>query len=224
MADVPVIVISSSNEQTGKTTLALNLAAALWNDGYTVYLLAKNRQIADFLQVRQAAEYKLPMPVMINEISEVLADENAKQVIIADVPTEDNEKYAEVFSQTHTLITMVTKPEDVEWLPENRYINLIWNTKKNIAARGIKYLNWIVVINKCNPEQPDFSDAVEKQAKRYGFRIAAPLKFRPSYQYISQGYCAADTANKHSGLTMTMADMYARREILCLTDFLWQRK
>ena len=36
MADVPVIVVSSPKPQSGNSVLALNLAGALWNDGYKV--------------------------------------------------------------------------------------------------------------------------------------------------------------------------------------------
>ncbi|MBR3502563.1 MAG: hypothetical protein IKO06_06620, partial [Alphaproteobacteria bacterium] len=53
MTETPVIVISSAKAKSGKTTLTLNLAAALWADGYKVQLFApESDDIRRFLQQR----------------------------------------------------------------------------------------------------------------------------------------------------------------------------
>ncbi|MBR1825058.1 MAG: hypothetical protein IJ770_00525 [Alphaproteobacteria bacterium] len=228
MVDVPVIVISSSVAGVGKTTLALNLAAALWSDGYTVHLFAPhNETICNFLVQREKICVQsggvLPMPAITDDISSVLADSD-KTVIIADIPTAENEQYAEVFAAAHTLITVARSPKDLQWELTHPYMNLVWETKKNVAARGIKYLNWIAVLNETDTPSQDTLGALKDAAKKYGFRIAEPVHTRDAFRYIENGYCAADMAKFRQLFKMSMTDVYARREILTLTDFLWQGK
>ena len=225
--EIPVIVISSSVKGTGKTTLALNLAAALWSDSYRVKLLAPhNPQVAQFMEQRQILREQsgidLPMPELIADLNNV--DESAeKNVIIADIPTENAADYAFVFAKAHTLITVGKAVQDFEWPLSHPYINLIWEAKKNIAARGIKYLNWIAVLNQADEASADIKQSLAAATKRFGFRVAEPLHDREAFRYIDNGYCAADMADFRKLFKMSMSDVYARREILTLTDFLWQK-
>jgi hypothetical protein len=48
------------------------------------------------------------------------------------------------------------------------------------------------------------------------------LHFREAFCHIQDGFCAADMLLAPQFFKMTMADVYARREILTLTDFLWK--
>lgn len=226
MTDIPVIVISSARAGAGKTTLALNLAAVLWQDNHEVFLFSgETGGFSDFLDKRRKLKKtNLPMPQLIDDLAKAVPDKNKKQVIIAEIPSEQNDKYTSVFAQAHTLITVAADKEDINWPLSHPYINLIWNAKKDIAARGIKYLNWIVVANNKQEQTEDFSALVEQQAKRYGFRISETLRYREAYRRIGEGFCAADMMDKKSDFNVTMADVYARREILTLTDFLWQNK
>lgn len=227
MMDVPVIVISSSVSGVGKTIVALNLAAALWSDGFEVKLWSDgNELVQKFLSQRKLLceqnKIALPMPEIINEIKDV--QNSAKCVVIAPIPTDENSRYEHIFGLAHTLITVGTKAEDFSWPVDSEYVNLIWNTKKNIAARGIKYLNWIALLN----EQPEATEKcprlLEDAARRYGFRVAPPLHYREAFRYVNNGYCTADMAKFGQLFKMSMSDVYARREILTLTDFLWQNK
>ena len=226
MAKVPVIIISSATEKVGKTTLALNLAAALWSDDYNVYLLAPHNHIVQrFVEQRQLlckqCEVNLPMPELIDDINK-LENVSEKSVIIADIPTAKNLQYAEVFSHAHTLVSVATKPTDLQWQATDPYLNLIWDTKKKLAARGVRYLNWIAVLNEVNSISDAEAALLEKTAKRLGFRVADTIHSRDAFRYIDNGYCAADMAKFRSLFKMSMSDVYARREILTLTDFLWQ--
>ncbi len=225
--ETPIIVISSSAKGTGKTTLALNLAAALWSDSYRVKLLAPhNPQVAQFMEQRQVLREQsgadLPMPEIITNLDNT-DDDAAKSVIIADIPTENMADYAAVFAKAHTLITVGKSAEDFEWPLSHPYINLIWEAKKNIAARGIKYLNWIAVLNQTDEASDDVKQSLAAATKRFGFRVAEPLHDREAFRYIDNGYCAADMADFRKLFKMSMSDVYARREILTLTDFLWQK-
>lgn len=227
MSKIPVIVISSPKAGTGKTTLALNLAAALWADGYKVFLFAPDNDVAQFLQKRREFcrehNIELPIPQVVSQLSELPQEPVEKTVLIADIPTERNDIYAKIFNQAHTLITVVDNPSDVNWNMSDGYINLIWNVKKSIAAHGIKYLNWIVVADLKDENATDWSASMNDSARKYGFRIAPPLKYRLAYQHLQDGYCAADMVTDNKVFAMTFADVYARREILKLTDDLWRQ-
>lgn len=224
--ETPVIVISSSVKGVGKTTLALNLAAALWSDSYQVKLLAPhNLSVKQFMEqrriLREQSGTDLPLPEIIENLPNA-ENSNEKTVIIADIPTDNMADYAAVFAKAHTLITVGRTAEDFEWPLTHPYINLIWEAKKNIAARGIKYLNWIAVLNGVD-DDADIKAGLATATKRFGFRVAEPLHDREAFRYVENGYCAADMANFRKLFKMSMSDVYARREILTLTDFLWQK-
>ena len=212
----------------GKTTLALNLAAALWSDAYKVKLFVPhNETVCQFLEQRQnicrQTGVELPMPEIIEEIPNSEGKCSEKTVIIADIPTAENEQYAEIFCRAHTLITVAASIEELQWQLTDPYISVIWEAKKNTAARGVKYLNWIVVLNQVTPTTPESQTALQNAVKRFGFRVAEPLQYRAAFRYVENGYCAADMANFRKLFKMSMPDVYARREILTLTDFLWQQ-
>lgn len=221
---VPFIVISSSRAGVGKTTLAFNLVTALLQDGYRVGIYSN--EAISFLQKREAQSQKNPNLKMPKAISK--ADLFAKKisdctVMVVDVPTADNSEFADVFSQAHTLITIAQNKQDIDWQFSDSYLNLIWQTKKNQAAAGIKCLNWVVVKNNWPSVETDWVDFSEKQAKRFGFRCAPALENREVYAHIANGYGAADLVNSKT-LKMAMDDVYARRELLVLADFMWQHK
>ncbi|MBR1904051.1 MAG: hypothetical protein IJ824_02610 [Alphaproteobacteria bacterium] len=227
MAQIPVIIISSACDGTGKTTLALNLAAALWADGFEVGLIASRQQNwQNFLQKRRALcqenHLDLPFPQILDSAQQMLPVADKKQVIIADIAAGDNPKYAALFETAHTLITVAARRSDLDWEFNHPYANLIWQVRKSAAVRGVKYLNWILVQNQLTAASNDFADVVASQAKRFGFRVATPLHFREAFCHIQDGFCAADMLLAPQFFKMTMADVYARREILTLTDFLWK--
>lgn len=225
--ETPVIVISSPKKKAGKTTLALNLAAALWSDSYNVKLFAPlNPEVALFMAQREVlrnqSQTDLPMPELVDYV-DASAKNGEKTVIIADIPTENAADYASVFAKAHTLITVGHEVADFDWPLTHPYVNLIWEAKKNIAARGIKYLNWIAVLNQIEDDNADIKNSLSAATKRFGFRVAEPLHDREAFRYIENGYCAADMANFRKLFKMSMGDVYARREILTLTDFLWRK-
>ena len=145
------------------------------------------------------------------------------EITIADVPTEQNSEFLPVFSKAHTLITLVQSENDIKWQPSDAYLNLIWNVKKHQSAAGIKCLNWVVIENKAAAENDSLSTLLQQQSRRFGFRTADALQNRESYRHIKDGYGAADLINSKA-LNMSMADVYARRELLVLADFIWQNK
>ena len=224
MSEVPVIVISSPFPQCGKTTLSLNLAAALWNDKYRVSLFApENETVEQFIRQRrklcESKKLNLFMPPLLNDLA--TKESNDKEVVIAVIPAENMQAYKEIFNQAHTLITVIPSVQDAFWNATDSYLNLIWNAKKHIAARGVKNANWILVpyIEKPSGET---KNKLSEASRRYGFRVADVLPYRDAYNHIKEGYCAADMKQYNSAFHMAFADVYARREILCLTDFFWK--
>lgn len=221
---VPLIVISSSRAGVGKTTLAFNLVTALLQDGYKVGIYSD--KAADFLQKREVQAQKNPnlkMPEIISKADLFAKNYTDCTVILVDVSTVANSEFADVFSQAHTLITIAQKKQDIDWQFSDSYLNLIWQTKKNQAAAGIKCLNWVVVKNNWPATETDWGDFSEKQARRFGFRCAPALENREVYTHIKNGFGAADLVNSKT-LKMAMSDVYARRELLVLADFMWQHK
>ena len=226
MAETPVIIVSSSEKDVGKTTIGVNLAAALWSDGSKIKLFApKNQTVEEFMSRRLLmclqCKIDMPMPQIINSINE---DNDEKTIVVAVIPSAENEKYSEVFFKAHTLISLGCEKKDFNWSFNNPYINLIWQTKKNAASKGIKHFNWIAVQNKYTGKNDSLKDDMQSMSKQLGFRVAEPLHYRDAYRYVENGYCAADMAKYKQIFKMSMDDVYARREILNLTDDLWKHK
>lgn len=220
----PLVVISSPKAGAGKTTLAFNLATALLRDGYKVGVYSS--AAAEFMQKRSALLLQNPTMKNIQNISKqnlFNGDFADCTVVIADIPSEQNQDYLPVFSKAHTIITLVQSLQDINWQPSDLYLNLIWKVKKNQAAAGIKYLNWVVTENKAVAEHDELNKQLERQARRYGFRTAPALEQRKAYTHIDEGYGAADLMVSKT-INMSMADVYARRELLILADFIWQHK
>ena len=226
MTETPLIVVSSCEHEVGKTTVALNLAAALWSDGYKVKLFAPhNWAVADFMakrrQMTEQCKADMPVPQIIENINGEFEDNS---VIIAVIPSDKNEKYTDVFAAAHTLLSIGCEKKDFDWSFSHPYINLIWQVKKKAAARGVKHFNWIVVQNQIHDENEILSTDLQSRAKQLGYRLAEPLYWRNAYRYVTNGYCAADMAKCRQIFKMSMDDLYARREILNLTDDLWKHK
>lgn len=230
MTDIPIIVVSSSCGNVGKTTFALNLAITLLCDKYEVIIFSPcDKLCLEFMQkrkeLRREKNIKLLMPKIISDFSQInTLNKSEKQVIVADIPILQNNKYDYIFAQAHTLITLVASPQNINWSLNDKYLNLVWNSKKKLASLGRKYLNWIVVENQMEENGASVQHLIEEQSKKLGFRIAPKLNYRKSYQHISNGFAVADMANKNNNLPMILSDVYARQEILSLTDFMWQTK
>lgn len=222
MSSLPIIVVSSPKEKIGSSVLALNLAGALWNDGYKVGLFSSDLSETDaFLKEREkfnkAKNAKIFMPKRV----ENPAQSGEISALVADIKAKDYAQYEDVFNFAHTLITPLNSENDILWQANDAYLNFIWKIKKNQAARGVKYLNWILV-PYLKQNTTDFSDKLQTQAKRFGFKIAPAIYYRDEYMHINEGYCASDLRDKKLENMMTLQDVYARREILQLTDFIWK--
>lgn len=221
---IPLIAISSPQAGAGKTTLAFNLASALLRDGYRVGIYS--HESSSFLAKRAELcknNSTLKMPVNICKEDLLAENYDGCDAVIADIQTEQNFDLLTAFCKIHTLITLVQNENDIKWLPSDPYLNLIWSIKKHQASAGAKYLNWTVLENKASLDNDALNNLILSQARRFGFRAASPLQNRESYKHIKDGYSAADLICSKT-LSMSMEDVYARRELLVLADFIWQHK
>lgn len=219
----PLIAISSPKSGTGKTTLAFNLVSALLHDGYNVGVYSAFA--SEFLQKRtelQKSEPSLRLPQNISKENLLSENFNGCNAVIVDLQSEQNSDFTPILAQAHTLITLLKDENDLSWQPTDSYLNLIWNVKKLQAAHGIKYLNWVVAENQLT-NGAVLSKQLEQQSRRFGFRLAPALSKREAYTRIKDGYGAADLISTGK-LKMSMSDVYARRELLILADFIWQQK
>lgn len=219
----PLIAISSPKPGTGKTTLAFNLVSALLHDGYNVGVYSAFA--SEFLQKRtelQKSEPSLRLPQNISKENLLSENFNGCNAVIVDLQSEQNSDFTPILAQAHTLITLLKDENDLSWQPTDSYLNLIWNVKKLQATHGIKYLNWVVAENQLT-NGAVLSKQLEQQSRRFGFRLAPALSKREAYTRIKDGHGAADLISTGK-LKMSMSDVYARRELLILADFIWQQK
>jgi chromosome partitioning protein len=105
------------------------------------------------------------------------------------------------------------------------YANFIWDTKKQLAAKGKPYLNWIVVGNKIssynsNNKKQVFS-YLEQISKIYGFRLLGGLKDRVIYKELFlEGLTVLDMQNDSLKYKMNMSHLAAKREVRSLAEFI----
>ena len=220
----PLIAISSPKPGAGKTTLAFNLVSALLHDGYNVGIYSDFTP--EFLQKRlelQKSESALKLPQNSSKENLFAGNFNDCNAVIVEVTSAQNSDFIPILAQVHTLITLLKSENDLSWQPSDSYLNLVWNVKKQQAAHGIKYLNWAVAENELNSPTGILSQQLEQQSRRFGFRLAPALSKREAYTCIKYGYGAADLISTGK-LKMSMSDVYARRELLILADFIWQQK
>lgn len=215
--NAPLIVFSGTHEKNGQTTLALNIAAALWQDKYQVLLAPQNNSaLADFVQKRKEFAKNIFLPQLYPNKQE----EN--QVVIADIGNENASDNMEFFNNAHTLITVINTENDIEWSPNGKYLNFVWNIKKNQAAHGRKYLNWIVVPNLNAPNTKISIEQLKTTERKFGYRLAPTINYRKEYQITDKCLLPAEMVSDSLKNQMTFAEVYARREILELAGFIWQ--
>lgn len=223
MVDTPIIVISSPKRKNGSSVLALNLAGALWNDGYKVGLFSSNPdEIKKFSDARlkfcSSQNIKLAQPKLLTNINDLAG----LSAVIADISADNYQENEAIFNTAHTLITPLNSENDISWQSDDEYLNFIWKIKKNQASQGKKYLNWIVVPYLPKNASASFTHLPEA-ARRFGFRIAPEIHYRDEYMHVADGYCSADLRDDQLSHLMSFNDVYARREILKLADFIWKK-
>lgn len=220
-----IIVINSSNTQTGKTLFTAHLAVMLAKDYKTAVLDdVNNSPLAMFIAKRytlnMGEHYNLPIPQYHSLKKGVLAElDNQYDAIILDSPD------ADYFQSADIVLTMLRGEEALQNLTAKNslFASLIWEAKKQRAAAGKNSFRWIVCPN--DNYSPENLQQLTNSGKFSGFTVAPLLNWRDEYgKGLQQGVTVSDKDRPELKTLFDLPDLYARRNLKKLTDFIWQNK
>ena len=222
---VQVIVINSPNTQTGKTLLTAHLAVMLAKDYQTAVLdNVNNSPLAMFVAKRYTLnlgkDYNLSIPQYYSLKKSILPEINSRyDAIILDSPD------AEYFQTADVLLTMLRGKDALQNLiaQNSLFASLIWEAKKQRAAAGKNSFRWIICPN--DDYSPENMQQLKNAGRFLGFTIAPLLNWRDEYgKGLLQGITVSDKDLPEFKTLFDLPDLYARRNLKKLTDFIWQNK
>jgi chromosome partitioning protein len=116
--------------------------------------------------------------------------------------------------------------ETGEIINAGNYADFVWETKKQLAAKGLSYLNWVICGNKISTIRSNNKNQVfshlENLSKLYGFRFTSGLKDRVIYKELFlDGLTVLDLTNKDLHRRMTMSHLAAKLELNNLAEFIF---
>lgn len=221
-----IIVINSINSASGKTLFAAHLAVMLAKDYKTVVMddLKNTSPLADFIARRYtlnlSGAYSFPIPQY-----QTLTKENLEQgeqnfdVIILDSP---DSKY---YPKADIMLTILSGQEGLNAAREKNslFSSLIWEAKKKRAADGKSAFRWVILPN--DDFTPTEMGEVIKNGRFLGFNVAPKLERRKEYvQALVSGITVVDKDLPALKSLFDLPDLYARRNLKKITDFIWQNK
>lgn len=222
---VQIIVINSINRSSGKSLLAAHLAVMLAKD-YKVVVMddyAKSN-LSDFVAKRYALnlgkDFNLAVPVYRSLNKENFSQADKYDVVILDSPSDKYFAYADVF------ITPLRGQEGLNSLVlrNSLYASLVWEAKKQRAAKGKNAFKWVVIPNDDTFLQEDY-DKLNEAGKFLGFLVAPKIGYRKEFELgLEQGISVLDKDSPKLKTLFDLPDLYARRDLKKITDFIWQNK
>ncbi len=182
-----------------------------------------------------------PVPGETNaqEIKDLITDLSSRfDAIIIDTPGSKNYLFELAHQYPHTLITPIGDSlidlsviadidrETGEIINAGNYADFVWETKKQLAAKGLSYLNWVICGNKISTIRSNNKNQVfsqlENLSKLYGFRFTSGLKDRVIYKELFlDGLTVLDLTNKDLHRRMTMSHLAAKLELNNLAEFIF---
>lgn len=222
---VQIIVINSINRYSGKSLLAAHLAVMLATD-YKVAVMDECAQsdLSDFVAKRHALnlgkKFNFAVPVYQSLNKQTFADIGQYDVVILDSPSDKYFAYADIF------ITPLRSQDGLNSLVlrNSLYAGLIWEAKKQRAAQGKNTFKWIVVPNDDTISSEDYEKLTEN-GKFLGFSVAPKLGNRKEFELgLKQGISVLDKDNSKLKSLFDLPDLYARRDLKKIADFIWQNK
>lgn len=221
-----IIVINSLNASSGKTLFATHLAVMLAKDYKIVVMdgLKTHSPLADFIAKRYTlnlhGKYNLPIPQYqsLNQRSMEDAMQNF-DVVLLDSPDCKYYKNADV------MLTLLSGEEGVNSVCQKNslFASLIWDAKKSRAANGKNTFHWVVIPN--DNLTTTQTESVVRNGKFLGFTCAPKLEKRKEYaQAMSSGITAVDKDLPELKTLFDLPDLYARRNLKKIADFIWQNK
>ena len=221
---VQIIVINSINNNSGKSLLAAHLAVMLAKD-YKVMVADEQTKskISDFVALRHmlnlSKNYNLPVFSYQTLNKQSFSQIENFDVVILDSPNSTYFPHADVF------ITPLAGQEGLNSLKEKNslYASLIWEAKKQRAALGRNTFRWVIIPNDT---YTDADYAILNESGRFlGFSLAPHLTNRPEFDAgLKSGITVIDKDMPKLKTLFDLPDLYARRDLKKLTDFIWQNK
>lgn len=223
---VQIIVVSSLNTQSGKTLLSAHLGVMLCKDYKTAFFdsMGQNSALANFVAARYhfnlSKNYQLQVPTYF-ALSKTEITNQAKNfdAFILDAPE------PKFFPEADVLITPVVGREGLLALsgPEAPFAALVWDSKKRRAATGKNTFRWVVVPN--DDYTPEQIRRLAETGRFAGFEVAPRLTNRAEFATgLKTGLTVADKDQENLKNLFSMPDLYARRDLKKITDFIWQNK
>ncbi len=205
-----VIVIGSGSAGAGKTTLALNIAAALTRASQKVGVIdldLSQRTLSQFLSARRDERLDVSAPADERAFSAALQDMSAGcAYLIIDAPSTVNDFSLAAHARGDTLITTLVHSAELgvtktgASLAPSAYSEMVWEARKQKwRARGGP-IDWVVLRNRVERSGARNEAALAALSARMGFRIAPGLAERPIMGALfAQGRDLLDSAG---GLSM----------------------
>lgn len=109
-------------------------------------------------------------------------------------------------------------PQTLEVIRPSFYSEMVWNCRKEKARASRSPIDWIVMRNRMSPlearNKQKVGQALEKLARRIGFRLAPGLSERVIYRELfPAGLTLLDLTERGSNISFTMSHVAARQEM-----------
>lgn len=158
-------------------------------------------------------------------------------VIIIDTPGHKNYLFEAAHQYADTLISPITDSlVDLSSIADidasngqlknpGPYAEFVWNVKKQLAAKGKPYLNWIITGNKTTAlksrNKNFIFEVLIKLGRLYGFRFCSGFKDRVIYKELFlDGITVLDMQQDVLKRKMSMSHLAAKMEIKNLAEFI----
>lgn len=223
---VQVVVINSLNPKSGKTLLTTHLGVMLAKEYKTAVLdsAGEKSDLAMFVARRYtlnlSQNLNLPIPqyhsLEKNTFEETIAPYD---VVILDSPDKKFYAYADVWitplKGTEGLASVVQK--------DSLYASLVWQAKKQRASGGKSAFRWVIVPN--DAYTPQEAQALAQVGKFLGYQTSPRLETRPEYnEGLKTGLTVLDKDLPVLKTLFELPDMYARRNLKKIAEFIWRNK
>ena len=109
-------------------------------------------------------------------------------------------------------------PQTLEVIRPSFYSEMVWNCRKQKAKDNRRPIDWVVMRNRMSPlearNKQKVGEALEKLARRIGFRLAPGLSERVIYRELfPAGLTLLDLTERGSNVSFTMSHVAARQEL-----------
>ncbi len=176
------------------------------------------------------------------EVKSTIEDLSSRvDAIVIDTPGAKNYLFDIAHLYPHTLITPISdslvdlsviaeiNPDNGEIIRTGKYAEYIWEVKKQLAAKGLPYLNWVICGNRISNLRSRNKDLIfeklENLSKLYGFRFTKGLKDRVIYKELFlNGLTVLDLNQPGLNSRMSMSQLAAKMELNDVAEFIFSQE